>query len=84
MTVNLTWTATTSAFADGYEIDRASQSGGPYSPVGTVSGQSTTNYTDTTAGFSTTYYYVVRATKASWRSVDSGEASVTTLSTACT
>lgn len=81
--VDLTWTASPSTFADGYEILRATASGGPYSSVGTVSGGTTTSFTDRGVTFSTTYFYVVRATRNAWQSADSNEARVTTLNTRC-
>src|SRR5207302_4254587 len=61
--VTLNWTATTSTWADGYEVLRSLLSGGPYSSVATVSGVSTTTYTDARLLFLTPYYYVVKATK---------------------
>lgn len=77
--VVLTWTATTSAFADGYAILRSTTSGSGYSQIATIAGRSTATYTDTTPALSTTYYYVVKATKGSaWTSLASNEASVTT------
>jgi hypothetical protein len=82
VTVQLSWTATTSGFADGYEVLR-SIAPGPYISIGTVSGRTTTSYTDTGVTRSTTYNYVVRATKNNWRSVDSNEASATTKSALC-
>ena len=81
--VNLSWTATSSTFADGYRILRSGTSGGPYTAIATVSGQSTTTYSDTTVAFSTTYYYVVEATRNLWRSATSSQASVTTQTIAC-
>ncbi len=81
--IKLTWTASASTWADGYEVLRSLVSGGPYTSVATVSGAGTTTYTDGPLIFSTTYYYVVRATKAAWRSVDSNQASRTTLSLLC-
>jgi hypothetical protein len=81
--VKLTWTATSSTWADGYQIFRAVVNGGPYSSVGTVSGQSTTTFTDGSVTFSTTYYYVIQATKNSWRSVNSAQVSITTPTTLC-
>lgn len=81
--VNLLWTATSSAFADGYEIFRSTTNGGPYSSIATVNGRTTVTYTDTTTAFSTTYYYVVKATKNNWRSANSNQASVTTKSNLC-
>jgi len=77
--VVLTWTATTSAFADGYAVLRSTTSGSGYSQIATVAGQSTATYADTTPALSTTYFYVVKATKGStWTSVASNEASATT------
>jgi hypothetical protein len=81
--VNLSWTATASAAADGYEVFRATVSGGPYSSLGTVNGAGTTTFTDTTPAFSTTYYYVVQSKRNSWRSPHSNQASVTTPSVLC-
>gem|GEM_PF-4111656 len=86
--VDLSWTATVSAFATGYQVLRGSASGGPYSQIATVVGRTTTTYSDTTA--TGTVYYVVRATYQSWTSADSGEATatiggiVTTAYTSCT
>ena len=82
VTVNLSWTATSSTFADGYEVFR-STSGGAYASVGTVTGRTTTAFTDNTVTFSTSYSYVVRASRNNWRSGDSNVASVTTKSSLC-
>lgn len=81
--VSLTWTASSSPFADGYEIFRGSGSGGPYTSLGTVTGGGTTTYTDTTTAFRTTYYYVVQATRYGWRSPSSAEATLTTFRSTC-
>jgi hypothetical protein len=82
-TANLGWTATTSTFADGYEVFRGTASGGPYSQIATVSGRTTTTYSDATVAFSTTYYYIVQAKYLQWRSADAGQASVTTPNVLC-
>jgi hypothetical protein len=81
--VNLSWTATASTFATGYVILRSTTSGGGYVSLGAVSGRSTTTFIDSTPAFSTTYYYVVRATRNNWVSANSNEASVTTPSVLC-
>jgi len=81
--VDLSWTATTSTFADGYEVFRSETSGGPYGSLGTVSGAATTAFTDDTVEFATTYHYVVQATRNLWRSVESVQASITTPSVLC-
>lgn len=80
--VKLTWTATSSTWADGYEVFRKTGAGS-YGSIGTVSGQSTVTYTDTTVAFLTSYTYVVQASKNNWRSPDSGSAAITTPTTLC-
>ncbi len=77
--ITLNWTATASAFADGYDVYRGTTSGGPYSSIGHVSGRTTTSYVDS-AGLSlnTTYYYVLRSTAYGWSSAASSQASAKT------
>jgi len=72
---HLSWTATSSTWADGYEVLRSTTSGGPYTSVALVSGRTTTSYNDSLPG-SSRYYYVVRAKKNNWRSANSNETSV--------
>lgn len=79
----LTWTASTSPAVGGYQIFRATTSGGPYSSIGTVTGRTTTTYTDAGLPFNTTYYYVVQASRATWRSANSAQTSLMTLSSVC-
>lgn len=79
----VSWTATPSTWADGYEILGSLVSGGPYTTVGTVSGVSTTSYTVTGLAFATTYHYVVKATKGNWRSAPTSQVSRTTLNPLC-
>jgi hypothetical protein len=81
--VEVTWTATASTFADGYQVFRSATSGGPYTLVGTVAGRTTTSFTDTDVTFLTTYHYVVQATRDLWRSGNSTQASFTTPTPAC-
>lgn len=83
VTVNVTWTASTSMSLDGYEVRRSAISGGPYATIDTVYGQGTESYLDATVTSSTTYFYVVRAVKYAWRSPYSTQASVTTPSAVC-
>lgn len=68
-TATVSWTASTSTWADGYEVLTSSISGGPYTVARTVSGASTTTAQITSLGLGTTTYIVVRATKQAWRSV---------------
>jgi fibronectin type 3 domain-containing protein len=58
--VALSWTASPTASVTGYRILRSS--GGGYSQIGTVSGRTTTAYTDTSvSGLGSTYDYEVVA-----------------------
>lgn len=79
----VSWTASASTWADGYEVLGSLVPGGPYTTVGTVSGVSTTSHTVTGLAFATTYYYVVKATKGNWRSPATSQVSRTTLSPLC-
>lgn len=74
-TVTLTWTATTTAAATGYEVLRGTAAGGPYTVIATVAGRTTTSYADGTA--SGTMYYVVRSVLQGWTSVNSGAVTAT-------
>ena len=71
----LTWDAVPGA--DGYILKRAASSGGPYANAAT--GIIGTTYTDTGLIDNTAYYYVVSATNAYGASLDSAEASATTV-----
>lgn len=58
----LTWTASPSdpGCVTGYEVARATSSGGVFSSVGTVNA-GVVKYNDTSAAAGTTYFYKVRA-----------------------
>jgi hypothetical protein len=71
----LTWTATPSLFADGYDVYRTTTTGGPYTSVALVPGQATVTFNDTPPPTGT-FYYVVAATKGNWRSGNTNEISV--------
>lgn len=81
--ITVSWTPTTSAWADGYEILGSLVATGPFTPVATVNGVGTTSYTVNGLSFATTYHYVVKATKANWRSAATAVVSRTTLSALC-
>ena len=81
--VNLSWTATSSTFADGYIVLRSTTSGSGYAQIGSVTGRTTTTFIDGTPAFLTTYYYVVQATRNNWRSANSNQASLTTPTPLC-
>ena len=72
--VTLSWTASASSWADGYEVRWGTSSTGPY-----TGGPVTTALTTTTvSGLSllTTYHFVVRAYDGNWRSTHAGPRSV--------
>jgi hypothetical protein len=69
--VTLTWTASTGA--TGYNVKRATTSGGPYSKLASPTSP---GYTDSTATNGTTYYYVVSSLNPG-ESGDSAEVSAT-------
>ena len=76
--ITLTWTATTSTFADGYDVYRGTASGGPYSNIAHVTGRTTVSYVNTGLTTNKTYYYVLQSTAYGWTSANSGQASATT------
>jgi hypothetical protein len=70
----LAWTATVDLYATGYNVQRATVSGGPYSLVSTVTPRSTVATTDAPAA-SGTYYYVLQSYFQSWTSANGNQAS---------
>jgi hypothetical protein len=77
-TVDLSWTASATAYASGYTVLRSLVSGAGYAAIGSTVGHGSTSYTDLTAVTATTYYYVIQATYQSWTAVGSNEATATT------
>jgi fibronectin type 3 domain-containing protein len=71
-TVAVSWNA--SDGATGYNLRRASASGGPYTVIATLSA---TTYVDTAVTNGTTYYYVVSSIKGSAESGNSAQVSAT-------
>jgi hypothetical protein len=74
-TVTLTWNAVSGA--TGYAVKRGAASGGPFTLVASLTGASTTTYTDTGLTNGTTYYYVVSASNAAGASPDSAPIAAT-------
>jgi len=72
--VMLTWNASTGA--TGYYANRATKSGGPYTPL---AGTAATNFIDTGLTSGTTYYYVITAYDSAGVSANSAEVSATPL-----
>lgn len=82
-TIRLSWTTTSSTWADGYEVGQSLVAGGPYTTTYTVAGQGTTTVTTPSLAFATTYYFVVKSTKQQWRSAPTAEVSFTTRALLC-
>ncbi|MBW3578974.1 MAG: fibronectin type III domain-containing protein [Actinobacteria bacterium] len=77
----LSWTASTSSWAEGYEVLRSTD-GATYTLIATLAGVQTDTYTDSPLAFSTTYYYRVRTIKTEWTS-QPAEVSHTTRGSQC-
>ena len=75
-TVRVTWTATTSTWATGHRVYRATSAGGPYTLIQQIAGRTTVTYDDV-PGLGT-FFYVVRGyydtNGANWSSADSVQA----------
>ncbi|MDP9387895.1 MAG: fibronectin type III domain-containing protein, partial [Actinomycetota bacterium] len=71
--VTLSWTATPSTWADGYEVRWGTTSGGPYPNSATAL---TTSHAVTGLSLLTTYHFVVRASDGNWRSSYTNQVSV--------
>jgi hypothetical protein len=71
---SLTWTATVDTYASGYDLQRATVSGGPYTVVASITPRTTVATTDAPTA-SGTYYYVLRSAFQSWTSANSNQAS---------
>src|ERR1700722_19967054 len=71
--VTLTWTA--SAGATGYNVQRATTSGGPYTQLAQVAAPISNGYTDSSVTNGTTYYYVVQTLTAAGSSAFSPQVS---------
>lgn len=77
--ISITWTATTSTWADGYKLYRSTNAGGPFDTEhATITPQSATSHLDGGLAGNTTYYYQLRAYKGSWRSAATSTVSATT------
>ncbi len=71
--IRLDWTPIADSYATGYEVLRDTTSGGPYTPIATVTPYTATTYTDDTVSPDIHYYYVLQTYFQSWLSVYSNE-----------
>lgn len=75
-TVRVAWTATSSTWATGHRVYRATSAGGPFTLIQQIAGRPTVTYDDV-PGVGT-FFYVVRgyydSNGANWASVDSAQA----------
>jgi hypothetical protein len=72
--VSLAWTPTVDTYAAGYEVGRATVSGGPYTTVATVTPRTAASTTNTPPA-NGMYFYVLRTTFQSWLSANTAEVS---------
>ncbi len=75
--ITLNWTPPPGDLAYGYQVARATTSGGPYTVIASWTQQTLPTYTDASVANGTTYYYVVAAQNQSGVSVGSTEVSAT-------
>jgi tRNA A-37 threonylcarbamoyl transferase component Bud32 len=76
--VAVRWVPTRTRSADGYNVYRATESGGELERVGRVEGRGTTVFEDDGVGTNDQYFYVVRATGGDRISPPSGQAQAKT------
>jgi hypothetical protein len=76
-TVRVSWTATSSTWASGHRVFRATNAAGPFSQIQQIAGRATVTYDDVPGVGA--FFYVIRgyynANGANWESGDSGQAS---------
>ncbi|HEU0185818.1 MAG TPA: LamG-like jellyroll fold domain-containing protein [Blastocatellia bacterium] len=75
--VMLSWTPSIGSTAQGYRLQRAATSGGPYTTIASWTDNTFNQRTDTSVTNGTTYYYVLAAINQAGTSPNSGEVSAT-------
>ena len=77
LSADLSWTASASPFATGYNVYRSTSSGCCYGFVAWVPGGGSTTHNDPGLSGGTTYYYALQTISQNWTSGNSNEAAVT-------
>lgn len=80
-TVRLSWTATTSSWASGHDVMRATSLGGPFTQVAQLSPRTTGAYVDIANIPGVKYYYKIHSYAGAWLSTDTTAVSATVTST---
>lgn len=76
--IDLTWTASASPYAEGYNVYRSVVDGCCHGLIGFVAGGGTTSYPDPGLPPGTTFYYVIETVYQNWSSASSNQASAAT------
>ncbi len=76
-TIKITWTATTSTWASGYQVSRATVSTGPFTQVAQVTPRTTVQYIDTANTPGVAYFYRLHAYYGTWVSADTATVNAT-------
>lgn len=76
--IDLSWTASASAYTAGYNIYRGTTDSCCYGLIAYVAGGGTAAYSNTLLPPATTYYYVIEAVYQNWRSAMSNQATAAT------
>lgn len=79
--IELSWTASASSFADGYDVYRSAVDVGPYTKIDHITGRATVGYANWGLTTNSTYFYVLQSTAQYWTSTDSNQAGATTPAT---
>ncbi|GGA98307.1 RICIN domain-containing protein [Puia dinghuensis] len=79
--VTLNWTLPSGNTVQGYNVQRSTTSGGPYTSIASWTANTTPQYTDATVTNGTTYYYVLAAINQSGTGSNSTQVSATPLVT---
>jgi hypothetical protein len=76
--IDLSWTASASGFAEGYNVYRSTTDGSGHALIAFVAGGGSTVHPDPALPAATTYYYIVETVYQNWSSAASNQASAAT------